>query len=302
MTRCYVNPGADARMLEGPSCDLVDHLWSGLGKRPQPRSNLSFASVSFGHSWGITAYGKQAKGMAKMAPNTKESIEKAAYTAVGAPVAAVKALGARVSDLRDAVKATRGDLSEDLAKEFDTWVAEGERVVNKALERLRKTGAVDRVRSSARTMRETIAVSIDELGEKLDIVEPEKSLEMINGIGPSTSDRLMDAGLTGITSLLEKTSTRQSIEALAEASGYSTDAITGWREQADLTRVTGVGDGYRRMLHRLDIWTIGQLASADPKDLASSLESIDLPGMPEHRPGVDQFSNWIREAGELDNS
>lgn len=234
-----------------------------------------------------------------MAPETKRPLEKAAYTAVGAPIAAVKAIGARVSDLRDAIGASRSDLSEELASEFDAWVAEGERVVSKTLERLRESGAIDRARSTAQRMKETVEASIEEMSETFDVVEPEHSMTLIRGIGPATADRLASAGVPGITAFLEMTETRSGLEELAAATGYSTQILEGWREQADLSRVTGVGDRYRRLLHRLGIWTVDQLADADPESVSSEIETVDIPGMPDQTPGSDQISKWVGAAKKL---
>lgn len=234
-----------------------------------------------------------------MAPNTKQTIEKAAYTAVGAPIAAVKAVGARVGEIREALMASGSDLSEDLAKEFDTWVAEGERVVKMALDRLRNSGAIDRARSTTQMVKDRIEVSIDEMSDTLDIVEPENSIGMINGIGPSTSKRLTEIGVSGIAAFLGMTSTQRRTEELAAASGYSAETLAGWRAQADLTRVNGVGDDYRRLLHRMDIWTMDQLAKANAGKVSSDMASLDIPGMPEHLPSETQLKEWIAEAKKL---
>lgn len=239
-----------------------------------------------------------------MSPQTKESIERAAYTAVGAPIAAVKALNARINDLREAVKNSRDELSDDLAKEFDTWVAEGERVVNDALERLRKSETLDRARATSQKVRERVTESVEdmtkELDQALDVLEPEKSLEMIKGIGPGYADRLNDAGVPGITGLLETTKTRSEMTGLAEMTGFSTDQIEQWRSQADLTRIDGVGDSYQLLLHRAGIWTIGQFADADAAELAADLAEIEVPGTTDQTPSEDHVATWIAEAKKLD--
>lgn len=239
-----------------------------------------------------------------MSPQAKESIEKAAYTAVGAPVAAVKALNARISDLREAIKSSRDELSEDLAREFDVWVAEGEKVVNDALERLRKSETMDRARTTSQKVRERVSTSIEEMGkeidEALDVLEPEKSLEMIKGIGPGYADRLNDAGIPGITAFVERTETKQQIAGLAEKTGFSVDQIEEWRNKADLSRISGVGESYQLLLHRAGIWTISQFAEADAADLAARVAEIHIPGTTEQTPGEDHIESWIAEAKKLD--
>lgn len=239
-----------------------------------------------------------------MSPQTKESIEKAAYTAVGAPIAAVKALNARINDLREAIKSSREELSDDLAKEFDTWVAEGERVVNDALERLRKSETLDRARSTSQKVRERVTESVEEMTKDLeramDVLEPERSLELIKGIGPGYADRLNDAGVPGIAAFVEATGTSSEITDLAGRTGFSADQIEQWRNQADLTRVSGVGDSYQLLLHRAGIWTVGQFAEADAADLATRIAAIEVPGTTEQTPGEDHLATWIDEAKKLD--
>lgn len=234
-----------------------------------------------------------------MSPKTKESIEKVAYTAVGAPIAAVKAVGARISDLREAVRGSRSDLSDDLAREFENWAAEGERVVNQALERLRETGAVEQARSTTQSMRERVEASIEELGDALDVVEPEESLQLIRGIGPGSADRLEEAGVTGIASFLHHTSSTESMARLAEESGFSPEMVEQWRRQADLSRIDGVGDGYMRLLHRAGIWTMDQLGGSSPATLMSKLEGVDMTGMPSQMPSEERLAEWIDEAKKL---
>lgn len=238
-----------------------------------------------------------------MSPQTKETLEKAAYTAVGAPIAAVKALSARLADLRETIMESRSDLSEDLAKEFDSWVAEGERVVGKVLERIRQSGTAEQARVASEQMRERVSKTVEEMrsemDQALDIVEPEETLETIKGIGPGYAQRFNQAGIAGINAFMVKTQTKEDLQAVASETGFSTDQIADWRDRADLTRVKGVGESYLDLLHRSEIWTVEQFADADAAMIAERIQKLDIPGMPEQLPGEDQISNWIREAKKL---
>lgn len=234
-----------------------------------------------------------------MTPKAKDSIEKAAYTAVGAPIAAVKAVGARISDMRRALRDSGDDLTDDLAREFETWVAEGERVVSAALRRLRTTGATDHVRATGRAIVARAGQIQESMDETLDIIEPDGSLKQIRGIGPSTAERLRGVGVGGVASLLESTATSGDIEELAGRSGHSAETISGWRRQADLGRVDGIGESYQRLLHRLGIWTLDQLSKANPGILAAEMERIEWPGLPDRFPGEDQVGVWVEQAAGL---
>lgn len=238
-----------------------------------------------------------------MSPQTKETLEKAAYTAVGAPIATVKALSARLADLRETIKESRSEMSEDLAKEIESWVSEGERVVGKALEMIRRSGAAEQARVTSERVRERVTKTVDdmrtEMDEALDIVEPEESLETIKGIGPGYATRFHEAGVAGINDLLEKTRTKEYLEVIVAKTGFTAEQVTEWREQADLTRVKGVGESYLDLLHRADVWTVAQFARGDADEIANRFQKIDIPGMPDQLPGKDQVSAWMREAKKL---
>lgn len=238
-----------------------------------------------------------------MSPQTKETFEKAAYTAVGAPIAAVKALNARLADLREMIRESRSEMSEDLAKEFDNWVAEGERVVNMALERIRGSSTAEQARVASQRMRDRVSKTVEEMraemDEALDVIQPEESLETIKGIGPGYAERFNKAGIAGINDFLDKTATQEAISRLADKTDFTADQISQWREQVDLTRVKGVGDSYIRLLHRVDIWTIDQFAGAKAAEVATEMKSLDVPGMPDQVPTEEHLSDWISKAKKL---
>ena len=238
-----------------------------------------------------------------MSPQTKETFEKAAYTAVGAPIAAVKALNARLVDLRETIRESRSEMSEDLAKEFDNWVAEGERVVNMALERVRGSSTAEQARVASQRMRDRVSQTVEEMraemDEALDVIEPEESLETIKGIGPGYAQRFNEAGIAGISDFLDKTGTQEAISRLADETDFTADQISQWRDQVDLTRVKGVGDSYIRLLHRVDIWTIEQFSNAKATEVAEEMKNLDVPGMPDQIPTEEHLSDWISKAKKV---
>lgn len=233
----------------------------------------------------------------------RESVEKAALAAVGAPTAALKALGARMSELRDTARASRKEMTSDVAREIEAWVDQGEEVIEKAMARLRESNVADELRSTARSTRDAAMVGLDKASEAaqstLDVVEPDESLTTINGIGPSYADTLADAGVAGIAALLDRSRTDESIAELTEATGFSADTIRSWRDQIDLTRVEGIGDSYQRLLHRVGVWTHQQLASAQATVLADEMREIGLPDTPDQLPSANVIEQWRKEARRL---
>lgn len=233
----------------------------------------------------------------------RESVEKAAYVAVGAPIAAVKALSARVSDLRETVRSSSKDMSDDLTNEMNEWIAEGEKLIARAMNRLRTSGVVEEVRSRAVSAKEAaefgIGKATGKLEKSLEFVAPDEELTVINGIGPGYADQLRDAGISGIAEFIERTDSADLITELAGATGISAANLEGWRQQVDLTRVDGIGPSYEMLLHRAGVWTLSQLAEIDRARLASDLGEIDTPDVPEHIPSHETIEEWSREAKTL---
>jgi predicted flap endonuclease-1-like 5' DNA nuclease len=238
-----------------------------------------------------------------MKEKARDSVEKAAYVAVGVPTAALKALSARVSDLRDTVRSSRRDMTEDLAREIDEWISEGEEVIERAMRRFRDSDVADDVRSQARSTKRAARIGLDKATgaarSGLDMVDPDQELTAINGVGPSYEAKLEEVGIVGISRFLERTETQQDIERLASSSGISEEVLASWRGQVDLTLIDGVGDGYQLLLHRVGIWTMDQLAEADTPELANQMRSVDMPDTPDQIPSDSEIAGWRRAARRL---
>lgn len=233
----------------------------------------------------------------------RESVGKAAYAAVGAPVAAIKALSARVADLRDAVRASSKDMSDDLTREMNEWIAEGEKVIEKAMKRLRSSETFDEVRSRAKQAKKAAEVGIDKASDRVekgfDVISPDEELTTISGIGPSYARQLEQAGVTGIADFLSQTGSTRDIDQLAETTGISASTIESWRGQAELTRIGGIGESFQMVLHRAGVWTMFQLAASDPAELSDEMHSIDMPDTPEQMPSAETVADWVSAAEKL---
>lgn len=208
-----------------------------------------------------------------MTTPTRENIQKAAYAAVGAPVVAVKSLYERMSDLRDIVRSSRQELGEDLTQELASWVDQGEEVIEQTMSRLRSR---------------VVGVGL-----------PDADLTRINGVGPSYAERLQTAGVESIADFVSGTSSSRAITKLAEISGVSAGTIASWREQAELTRVDGVGGSYQTLLRRAGVWTVQELSVEDPEALTRRLGEIDAPDAPDQTPSIYQVRHWVHSANVL---
>lgn len=241
-----------------------------------------------------------------MSQQTRETVERAAYAAVGAPVAAIKALGARVSEMREALESSRKEMNHDLAAEINEWIAQGEQVIDRAMERIRAAGMVDDLRTAVEKTRRSAEVGVRKatrtIDEGLDVVVPDTHLSRINGIGPNYAEQLTEAGVPGVTDFLSATGTEEDIAKLAEVSGFSAGTIESWRHQVDLSRVKGIGGAYQRSLHRVDVWTLRELSQAGPEELTERLGSIQSPDAAEQTPSIYQVRQWVNKAQSLVSS
>lgn len=233
--------------------------------------------------------------------SARDTLERAAYSAVGAPIAGAKAAREKVEELRSRIRKTRADLKDDATAEFESWIAEGEDVIDRFLEKLRSTGAGREMRLARRTAAENVRDGVSEVSRQidraLDIIEPEIDLREIKGIGPAAKKQLTELGVQGIASFLDRTSSADEISDLANKAKLSEDTIIGWRKQADLSRIKGIGDGYRLMLNAVGVGTIAQLANADAAKLMSDIEKLDRPGLPDQLPNQQTLREWITKAG-----
>ncbi|MFZ0014576.1 MAG: hypothetical protein WAL25_10735, partial [Acidimicrobiia bacterium] len=154
-----------------------------------------------------------------MSSNTRQTIERAAYAAVGAPVAALKAMAARVNEMRDAISASRKDMGDELSREMRDWISEGEAVIERAMERLQSSGVGGDLRSAADTSSRQARAGVKKmrraLDETLDVIDPDTPLSTINGIGPSYETKLAEAGIAGVSEFMSATGTVEDVAKLA---------------------------------------------------------------------------------------
>lgn len=233
----------------------------------------------------------------------RQSAERAAYAAVGAPTVVLKALSARVSELRDTVKRSQNQMSSELAGELDEWVSEGEHVVERAMRHLRESAVAEELRAAVRTGTRTARTGLDKAAQStrspLGLPEPAQPLTAITGIGPRYEEQLRRAGVTGIPSFLDRTSTRQGVEELGASIGVSPSTLLSWRDQVDLSRIDRVGDSYEQLLHRAGVWTLAQMAGEDTSELVERIRSVATPDAPEQLPTRLLVERWQAAARGL---
>lgn len=238
-----------------------------------------------------------------MSSKTRQTVERAAYAAVGAPIATLKALGARLSEMRDALESSRREMNDDVAREINEWIVEGENVIERAMERLRATGMVDELRSVVESTRRSAQLGVRKatqmIDQGLDVLVPDTELTRINGIGANYESKLVEVGVVGIADFLSATGTEEDIAQLSKLTGFSSGTIESWRDQVALSRVDGIGGAFQRLLRSADVWTLRELSQADPEELTEQLNSLDSPDTSDQMPSIYQVKQWVTEAKSL---
>jgi predicted flap endonuclease-1-like 5' DNA nuclease len=123
----------------------------------------------------------------------------------------------------------------------------------------------------------------------------------IEGIGPVNAEKLGAAGVRTVEGLLEKGATRKDRQALADASGLSTQRILEWVNRADLYRVKGIGSEYSDVLEMVGVDTVPELAQRNAANLAAAIVKLDQerPNVIRRIPSEKEIAGWIEQAKGL---
>ncbi len=126
------------------------------------------------------------------------------------------------------------------------------------------------------------------------------SVEQIEGIGPSSSEKLAKAGIRGVTGLLKKGGTPQGRNAIAEAAGISTALLLKWVNMADLFRISGISSQYSELLEAAGVDTVKELAQRNPENLYKALAETNAQRkLVRQVPGLARVSDWVQQAKQL---
>jgi predicted flap endonuclease-1-like 5' DNA nuclease len=126
------------------------------------------------------------------------------------------------------------------------------------------------------------------------------ALLTIEGIGEVYAQKLKGAGIATVEALLEKGTTPQGREDLAEASGISGKLILEWVNHADLFRIKGVAEEYSDLLEEAGVDTVPELAQRNAANLYAKLVEVNAAKKLVRRlPVQSQVTDWIEQAKAL---
>ena len=127
-----------------------------------------------------------------------------------------------------------------------------------------------------------------------------KGVIYIEGIGEAYGAKLVESGIKNIDDLLEKGSTRQGREKLAEATGISGKLLLRWINMADLFRIKGIGEEYSELLEAAGVDTVPELAQRVPANLLEKMASVNAARkMVRRLPDLPQVESWVAQAKSL---
>ncbi len=127
-----------------------------------------------------------------------------------------------------------------------------------------------------------------------------KSIEDIEGIGPSYGEKLRSAGIATPDALLKAGATRRGREELARTTGIADALILRWVNMSDLFRIKGVAGQYAELLEGAGVDTVNELRNRNPENLAAKLAQINAEKkLVRQAPSTSAVRDWVEEAKTL---
>ena len=124
----------------------------------------------------------------------------------------------------------------------------------------------------------------------------------IEGIGPTYSAKLAEAGVTTTEGLLEVAASPAGRTELAAATGLTTSQILDWCNRADLMRVKGVGEEYSDLLEAAGVDTCRELAQRRADNLHAKLAEVnESKKLVRRPPSLAEVEGWIANSKTLDH-
>ena len=122
----------------------------------------------------------------------------------------------------------------------------------------------------------------------------------IEGIGPVIAEKLQQAGVRSIVTLLKRGGTAKGRKELASAINIDESKILEWVNHADLFRVRGVGSEYSDLLEAAGVDTVPELRQRNATALYQTLVSTnEAKKLVRKLPTADQVAEWVEQAKSL---
>ncbi|MEM1175693.1 MAG: DUF4332 domain-containing protein [Pseudomonadota bacterium] len=128
-----------------------------------------------------------------------------------------------------------------------------------------------------------------------------KSIEDIEGIGPSHGAALRDAGIATVEKLLEEGSTRKGRTAIVKSTAISETKVLKWVNHADLFRISGIAGQFAELLEAAGVDTVKELRNRNAENLSAKMAEVnDAKNLTRRSPSAEVVADWIEQAKQLD--
>jgi len=126
-------------------------------------------------------------------------------------------------------------------------------------------------------------------------------IEKIEGIGPAYAAKLAEQGIKTTADYLAKAADAKGRKALAEATDISPTLILRWANQADLMRITGVGEEFAELLEKAGVDTVKELKMRNPQNLTAAMDAVNAEkNLVRRVPALSEVTKWIEQAKTLE--
>lgn len=127
-----------------------------------------------------------------------------------------------------------------------------------------------------------------------------KSIEAIEGIGPTYGAKLRAAGCGSPAKLLAEGGTRKGRKMIAEKTRISESIILRCVNMADLFRVKGVASQYAELLEAAGVDTVKELRNRNAANLVQAMRDTNAKKRLVRQPPSEKLvANWITQAKRL---
>lgn len=123
----------------------------------------------------------------------------------------------------------------------------------------------------------------------------------IEGVGDVYAEKLVAAGITKVSELLEKGAAPKGRKELADQTGISEKLILRWTNHADLFRINGVGPQFAELLEAAGVDTVKEFRHRVAENLQPKLVEVnEEKNICNRVPAVSEIQRMIDQAKELD--
>jgi predicted flap endonuclease-1-like 5' DNA nuclease len=122
----------------------------------------------------------------------------------------------------------------------------------------------------------------------------------IEGIGPSLSETLANAGVKTVEALLAQGASSSGRADIARRSGLDEGRILKWVNMADLYRVRGIGSEYAELLEAAGVDTVRELATRNADNLHAKILEVNAQrNLVRKAPTLEQVRKFVAHAETL---